>query len=131
MTTSPPTESLDEAEINRLKSRMLMKSYFVMFRKIVAAEKLRAVMLDHYKWIIDLEQRNLVFASGPIFKRDGGPGVGMTIFKVADWDEAIELAASDPFCLAGAAEFHVDRWQINEGRISISIDFSDQTYVIT
>ena len=130
MNTPPDAASVDAAEIDRLKSRMLMKSYFVMFRKIVAAEKLRPVMLDHYKWIIDLEQRNLVFASGPMFKRDGGPGVGMTIFKAADWDEAVQLAASDPFCLAGAAEFHVDRWQINEGRISIAIDFSDQTYVI-
>lgn len=120
----------DRSEVERLKSRMLMKSYFVMYRRIVAPEKLQAVLLEHYKWIIDLEKRNLVFASGPVFKRDGGPGVGMTVFKTASFEAADALAASDPFCLCGAAQFHVERWQINEGRISIAIDFSDQTYEV-
>src|ERR1700744_6307968 len=90
-------------EVERLKSKMLMKSYFVMFRRVVAPEKLKPVLLDHYKWIIDLEKRNKVLASGPLFKRDGGAGVGMTVFKTDHWDEAEALAASDPFCLSGAA----------------------------
>lgn len=120
----------DGAEIDRLKAKMLAESYFVMYRKVVSPEKLRPVMLAHYRWIIDLEKRNLVFASGPVFKRDGGPGVGMTVFKAKDWDEAQELAASDPFCSSGAGEFHVDRWQINEGRVSITVDFSDRTFSI-
>jgi len=125
---SPDQSDERQIEVELLKSKMLMKSYFVMFRRIVAREKLNAVMLDHYKWVIDLEKRNLILASGPVYQRDGGPGVGMTVFKVADWESAHALAETDPFCLAGAAEFDVCRWQINEGRISLTIDFSDQTY---
>lgn len=120
----------DAAEVERLKAAMLKKSYFVMFRKILAPEKLRSVMLEHYRWIIDLEKRNLVFASGPLFGQDGAQGVGMTVFKAKDWEEATRLAASDPFCTSGAAEFDIKRWQINEGRICVSVDFSDRSYAI-
>jgi uncharacterized protein len=129
-TASPSITPDDAAEIERLKSAMLKKSYFVMFRKILAPEKLGAVMLDHYRWIIDLEKRNLVFASGPLFQQDGAQGVGMTIFKAKDWEEATRLAASDPFCTSGAAQFDIARWQINEGRICVSVDFSDRTYTM-
>lgn len=115
-------------EINRLKARMIQRSFFVMFRRIVAPERLKDAMLPHYRWIIDLEKQGLVFASGPMFAEDGSPGVGMTIFRVADAAQANDLAAADPFCISGAAEFEIKRWQVNEGRLTVSFDFSDQTY---
>lgn len=118
----------DEDEVDRLKSAMLKKSYYAMFRRIVNPAALKPVVLEHYKWIIDLEKRGLVFASGPLFKADGTMGVGMTILRAQSHEEAETLAIGDPFCKAGAAEFEIQRWQINEGRISIAIDFSDQTY---
>ncbi len=116
------------AEVERLKHPMLKQSFFVMFRRIVAPDRLPGALLDHYRWIIDLEKQGAVFASGPLFAKDGRQGVGMTVFRVADMDAAEKLAASDPFCLSGAAQFEVERWQINEGRVTVTIDFSDQTY---
>ena len=114
-------------EIERLKALMLKRRFFVMFRRIVAPEKLSAVTLDHYRWIIDLEKQGVVFASGPVFTKDGKPGVGMTVFRVDDMATAERLAAGDPFCSSGAAEFDIQRWQINEGRVTMSMDFSDQS----
>ncbi len=115
------------AEIERLKALMLKKVYFVMRRRIVAPEKLGPVMLDHYNWIIGLEKAGQVFASGPVSTRDGKPGVGMTIFRAADWDAAEAMAAADPFVLCGAADFTIEQWQLNEGRVTMSYDMSDQT----
>lgn len=115
-------------EIERLKSRMIMRSFYVMFRTIVDPTRIQAAMLDHYRWIIDLEKQGLVFASGPLFAEEGRPGVGMTIFRVADGAAADALAAGDPFVLSGGATFEIKRWQINEGRVTIAVDFSDQTY---
>lgn len=120
--------SSDAAEVERLKAQMIQRSFFVMFRHIVAPERLKAVMLAHYRWIIDLEKQGRVFASGPVFAADGSPGVGMTVFRVDDFETAQRLAASDPFCTSGAAEFEIKRWQINEGRVTVAIDFSDQSY---
>lgn len=122
------TGGSDAEEIARLKSTMMMRSFFVMFREIVDPAKIAPVLLDHYRWIIGLEQQGKVFASGPLFAAEGGPGVGMTIWRAADADEATALAAGDPFVLCGAATFTIKRWQINEGRIGVSIDFSNQTF---
>ncbi len=118
----------EQEEIARLKSRMLKKSYFVMFRNVTDRRKLPGAMLAHYRWIIALEKAGKVFASGPLFQADGSPGVGMTVFRVDTLEEATALAVADPFCSSGAAGFEINRWQVNEGRICITVDLSDQTY---
>lgn len=115
-------------EIERLKSMMIMRSFFVMFRTIVDPAKAKAAALKHYRWIIGLEKQGLVFASGPLFADESSPGVGMTVFRVGDGEAAARLAAEDPFVTGGGATFEIKRWQINEGRLSVSIDFSDQSY---
>jgi uncharacterized protein YciI len=99
-----------------------------MFRTIVDPAKAKKVLLEHYRWIIGLEKEGVVFASGPLFADESAPGVGMTVFRVVDREAAAQLAFGDPFVTSGAATFEIKRWQINEGRISVSIDFSDQTY---
>ena len=116
------------AEVKTLKDKMLQKQYFVMTRKMIDPGKLVPVLLDHYRWMIALEKQGKVFASGPMFEKDGQQGVGMTVFRVDSWEEAEQLAGADPFCEAGAVGFDIQRWQVNEGRVNISIDFSDQTY---
>lgn len=117
-----------EAEVARLKAKMWKKVYFVMTRRVVDPARLAPVVLEHYRWIIALEKAGRVFASGPVFDKDDSQGAGMTVFRAGTWDEAEELAASDPFCRSGAVEFQLSRWQINEGRVSMHLDFSDQTW---
>jgi uncharacterized protein YciI len=114
--------------VEQLKNRMLQKSYFIMFRTMKDPSLIEGSMYEHYQWMISMEKRDLVFASGPLFRKDGERGVGMTIFKVDNFMEAEKIAANDPFVRSGAVCFEIQRWQINEGRINISVDFSDQTY---
>ena len=118
----------EKAELQALKDRMWQRSYYVMFRKVKDPSLIENAMLEHYRWIIDLEKQNKVFASGPLFDESGKQGVGMTVFRTDDWDEAKTLAAGDPFVTCGAMEFSMQRWQVNEGRVNISIDFSDQSF---
>lgn len=120
----------DRLEVERLKSLMLKKSYWVMTREIVDRGALPMLMLKHYQWIIELEKQGAVFGSGPLFAADGSQGVGMTIFRAANADVANELAAGDPFVTGGAARYQIHRWQVNEGRITVSLDFSDQTFTL-
>ena len=117
-------------EVKVLKERMLQKSYYLMFREVVDGSRIPDLMLDHYRWLIGLEKEGKVFASGPLFEKNGEQGVGMTVFSVAGWEEAEALASNDPFCASGAMKFSIRRWQVNEGRIKIAIDFSDGTYSI-
>ena len=62
---------MSKEEVERLKLRMLKKSYFVMFRRITDPEKLQNVLLAHYEWMIGLEKEGRVLASGPLFEADG------------------------------------------------------------
>ncbi len=126
--TGSITSGASSSELETLKAAMLKRSFFVMFRTIIDRSRLGPVMLDHYRWIIGLEKQGLVFASGPLFKPDGSQGVGMTVFRVDSFEAADDLAKGDPFVTGGAAEFSIERWQINEGRVTVSIDYSDQTY---
>lgn len=89
------------------------KTLYVMFRNVVDRSKMPAAAAAHARWIGTLEQSGRVFASGPTFAADGGAGVGITVFRVAGFDEATALAAGDPFVLAGAATFDIRRWQLN------------------
>ncbi len=120
----------DQDELARLKAAMLKKTFYVMTRRMVAPDRVPAVLLDHYRWIIALEKEGKVFASGPLAGKEGGAGVGMTIFRADSFEEAEALAAGDPFCSAGAAEFEVKRWQVNEGRMVLTVDFSDQSVTV-
>ncbi|MDG2071251.1 MAG: YciI family protein [Pseudomonadales bacterium] len=117
-----------QTQVDALKDKMLQKSYYVMTRQMLDPSKLAPVMLEHYQWMIKLEQDNRVFASGPMFKEDGSKGVGLTIFRVESFEEARCFAKQDPFVTSGAVDFELQRWQLNEGRINVAINFSDQTY---
>ena len=65
-----------------------------------------------------------------MFDKYGDKSSGVTVFSTETWEEAESLAAEDPFCASGAMEFSLKRWQINEGRINIALDFSDSTFSI-
>ena len=116
-----------EEKVAALKAKMWKKQFFVMHRRIVDPARLKPVMFEHYQWIIGLEKQGKVFLSGPVAQRDGRPGVGMTIFLAGSWEEAQDLAAGDPFVTAGAADFTLGEWQINEGRLTIQVDLSDMS----
>ncbi len=120
----------ESAEVEAIKSKMLQKSYYLMFRNVLDGSRVPDLMLDHYRWLINLEKQGKVFASGPMFDKDGEKSAGVTVFSTETWEEAEALAAEDPFCASGAMEFSLKRWQINEGRINIAIDFSDSTFSI-
>ena len=122
------TDEAREKVLADLKSRMSKKIVYLMRRRIVAPDRLDAVMLEHYQWIIALEKQGRVLASGPVTERGGGPGVGMSVFRCQSFEEAEALAATDPFCVSGAAEFEIASWQINEGRLNVSIDLSDGSF---
>lgn len=114
-------------ELEKLKAKMWKKSFFVMARTNADTSKLAPNYLDHYRWIIDLEKQGKVYASGPLFNRDGSQAAGMTVFRVDSFEEAEMLAQGDPFVVSGAVTYILQEWQINEGRLNISVDLSDMT----
>lgn len=127
MTTAMPAP--DQAEIDALKARSLKRTLWVVRSTTVGdREAVRAHLLAHLHHQAALEKAGVLFAAGPLAEEDGRPsGTSMTIVRAADAAEARRIAEGDPLHAAGLRTFTVQRWSVNEGRITVTVDLSDGT----
>jgi uncharacterized protein len=118
-----------EARIAELTQKMLRrKLYAVLSHPSPAPEKLKALLPEHLEYMISLEKRGVLFASGPLADGDGPPnGAGLTILRAADAREARELAEADPFVRNGLRTFELKEWTIMEGTLGLRVNLSDQS----
>ena len=115
-----------EERIRQLTQGMLRKKLYVILSKgNTDAERLKNNLPAHLEFMIDLEKRGILFASGPL---DGGTrGDGLTIVRAGSLDEAKQVAARDPFVVHGLRSFEVREWTVMEGSFGIKVNFSDQS----
>ena len=120
---------IDEARAAALMQKMLRKKFFVVLSKpLVAPEQLRSVLAAHLDYMIDLEKRGVIFASGPLTDAERPPqGEGLTILRAANAAEARALAEGDPFFKNGLRTFELKEWTVMEGMLGLRVHFSDQT----
>jgi uncharacterized protein YciI len=113
-----------------LMEPMLKKRLWVIITKAAAPpDQLSPVLTAHLEHQIRLEKSGILFGAGPLSNPDGSrTGTGMIIVRAESEAEARAIADSDPFHAAGLRTYTLQQWSLNEGRISITLDYSDQTY---
>jgi uncharacterized protein len=118
-----------EERVADLTRKMLRKKlYVVMSKPVVPPEKLQMFLSAHLEYMIGLEKRGHVFASGPLADGEGPPtGLGLTVLRAKDATEARALAEGDPFFVNGLRTFELKEWTIMEGTLGLRVNFSDQT----
>jgi len=118
-----------DARIAELTQKMLRrKLYAVLSHPSPSPEKLKALLPAHLEYMISLEKRGVLFASGPLSDGKGPPsGAGLTVLRVADINEARALAEADPFVRNGLRTFEVKEWTIMEGTLGLRVNLSDQS----
>jgi uncharacterized protein len=121
-----------KATVGELTSKMLNKRlYAVIWKSYGKPDLIKQNLAKHLQFMIGLEKRGALFASGPFTPGDGAQiGDGMTILRAISLDEARVFANSDPFVIAGARTYELREWTVMEGRIGVTLDFSDNTYRI-
>ncbi len=119
----------DDGRAAVLMQKMLRKKFFAVLSKpLVAPEQLRPVLAAHLDYMIDLEKRGVVFASGPLADAERQPqGEGLTILRAASAAEARAIAEADPFFKNGLRTFELKEWTVMEGMLGLRVNFSDQT----
>jgi uncharacterized protein YciI len=119
----------DDARIAELMQKMLRKKLYVLLSKpLVDPEKLKPHLAAHLEYMIGLEKRGLVFASGPLADAETPPsGHGLTVLRAASAKEARLLAEGDPFFVNGLRTFELKEWTIMEGTLGLRVNLSDQT----
>jgi len=122
-----------EDRIRQLTQRMLRKRLYVILSKGRAtADQIGAVLPQHLEYMIDLERKGVLFASGPLTAAAGAPaGDGLTILRAENAEEARRIASTDPFVVNKLRTFEVREWTVMEGSLGLKVNFSDQTLDIT
>jgi len=123
----------EDARIAELMQTMLRKKLYVLLSKpLVAPEKLKPVLPAHLEYMIGLEKRGLVFASGPLTEPGGAPaGFGLTVLRTKDADEARAIAEAEPFFVHGLRSFELKEWTVMEGTLGLRVNLSDQSVEVT
>ena len=85
---------------------------------------------EHLKFQVELEQKGIMMCAGPLWADDEHTwhGEGMVIIRADSLAHAKEIAESDPMHSSGARSFTVRPWMLNEGRMTITVDFSTGSY---
>lgn len=126
--------SVPAGAVLEASKRMLQKQLFAIFtRPVDGLGAVLANMEAHLQFQVRLEHEGVLFAAGPMWSDDGDSweGDGLVVVRAASRDEAIAIAESDPMHIAGARFFHVRPWLINEGSLTIRLDYSSQTFSIS
>ena len=119
---------IDE-RIAALTGKMLRRKFYAVLSKASPTpEKLKALLPAHLEYMIALEKRGVLFASGPLADGEGPPnGAGLTILRVANAQDARALAEADPFVANGLRTFELKEWTVMEGTLGLRVNFSDQS----
>ena len=118
-----------EQRIAELTQKMLRRKFYaVLSQPSATPEKLKALLPAHLEYMIALEKRGVLFASGPLSDGSGPPsGAGLTILRVASADEARALAQADPIVRDGVRTFELKEWTMMEGTLGLRVNLSDQS----
>lgn len=116
-----------------LMARMLRRRVFVAISTPVeGGPDIRLHLAEHLRHQIGLEKTGALAAAGPFVDADAdGPPQGMFIVRAASREEARRILDADPLHAHGVRTYALYEWQVNEGRVGITVDFSDQGYDIT
>jgi len=121
--------SVPAAGVLEASKGMLQKQLYAIFTTPVnGLGPVFANIEEHLKFQVELERQGIMFAAGPLWTDDEQywEGEGMVIVRAASRDEAIKIAENDPMHKAGARSFKVRPWLINEGSVTVRVDFSTQ-----
>jgi uncharacterized protein YciI len=90
------------------------------------------VLAEHVEFLRGLEREGTMFMGGPFRASDyDWNGSGMVVVRAGSLDEARSLAEEDPLFVHGLRTYEVRGWQLNEGRLSFSVDLDSNTVGIS
>jgi uncharacterized protein len=111
-----------------LYASMLRQSLYVITTTPARGEGMQDVLPAHLEYQIKLERDGILFGAGPLFEEgEAIPYGGMIILRAKDEAEARAHADADPFHAAGLRSYKVNRWMLNEGAMTFTVRYSDQT----
>ena len=116
------------SDVHPLTKQYLGKEMYLVVTRPVRSPEIAKRLGDHLAHQVDLEKRGILFAAGPLYPRDSNiPEAGMFLLRANSFEEAEAIAKTDPFHAAGLRTFTLQKWRINEGSFTVTVNLSDQS----
>jgi uncharacterized protein len=112
-----------------LLAPMLKKTLFVAINRVAApASAIEPFVAEHHSYINALEAEGHLWASGPFIEEGVLVGDGLTILSTSTIEEARRAMEEEPLIKRGLRTFELQKWELREGRIEISLRASVSRY---
>jgi uncharacterized protein YciI len=122
---------IDESVADLVRNMLQQRLYVVTSTLTTSMGELKPLLLEHLHYLIELERRGTLYASGPFFDDSGSIlGSSMTILRAGSREEAEAIAAADPLHARGIRTFAVQGWQVNEGSHTLTVHYSRGTFSV-
>jgi uncharacterized protein YciI len=114
------------SDVHPITAKLLGKEMYLIVTRPVRSPEIEKRLADHIAHQIDMEKRGIMFAAGPLYSRGSNiPEAGMFVLRANSFEEAEVLAKEDPLHRAGLRTFTLQKWRVNEGSITITVNYSD------
>lgn len=116
--------------LEELRARMLRKQlWVVMSRAVAPPEELGKHVRAHLEYQIKLERDGIMYGAGPATRPgETQAAFGLIVIRAKDEAAARAIADADPMHATGSRKYELYSWSLNEGRINVTLNFSDQTF---
>jgi uncharacterized protein YciI len=134
MSDKETLRSVPAAAVKEASAAMLQKQLYAIFTTPVnGLGPVFETIEAHLAFQVSLEREGTLFAAGPLWSEDeqAWEGEGMVIVRAASRRDAIAIAERDPMHKSGARTFTVRPWMINEGSLTVRLDYSTQKFTIS
>jgi uncharacterized protein len=121
----------DTPSVHPMTQKFLGREMYLVVTKPVRSPEIEKRLADHLAHQVELERKGIMFAAGPLYpKGSQTPEAGMFVLRANSFDEAEAIADTDPLHAAGLRTYTIQKWRINEGTITITVNYSDQSVKI-
>jgi uncharacterized protein YciI len=85
---------------------------------------------EHLAFQVRLEKEGTMFAAGPNWTDDekSWDGDGMVVIRANSLADAKKIIERDPMHKSGARKFKIRPWLVNEGTVSVRLNYSQGTF---
>jgi len=127
----PMLDGIDPVATRLMEPMLKLRLFVALSEQREDGPDISEYLTEHLERQIELEKKGILVAAGPFISTEGqGPPRGMFVVRAANRDQAKQILDADPFHSHGVRDYTLYEWQINEGRIALRLDFSDQSYDI-
>ena len=119
-------------ELTEIMDKFLATELYVLIIEPLRGAEIAKGLYDHIQRQIDLERRGVMFGAGPLMDEgQDAPTRGMMIIRASSFEEARTIADAEPYFRDGLRTYSLHKWTLNEGSISLTVNYSDQSVRIT